>query len=1236
MFHRASAFMTDITPIAPAISSASDPVWRQAGLETLVPRRLVQPDSWAGHIPFAFWVIAQHRPRQCVELGVHTGNSYCAFAQAVEHLGLETKCVGVDHWFGDPQAGYYGEDVYADLKAHHDPLYGHFSRLLRMSFEDGRAYVADGSVDLLHIDGLHTYEAVREDFETWHSKMSERGIVLFHDTDVRTDDFGVWRFWAEIAERFPSFEFDHSNGLGVAYVGTRPIEAPGLAELFAAGSDPQARDLPRRYFARMGEGWINRVRLDLATEQWNATTNALNHLQARIDEIERDRLGLRREREILLQRLIKVDQWDALALQCRDGLDIDLDALAEAIGGLYNADQPQAIEARATLHRVLRHLIEEGTCGSVPGDVSRRLMRLSKKAGARVVAPFKAPAKKQERPLDFLRESGFFDESFYALSSEALAEGRDPLEHYLTVGEAMGVAPSRSFEPEYYARRHPDVLASGMGLLRHYARFGAQEGRQGLSPARRLALPDLSAATREKVVLLLQDASGSDVSLYGLFLARALQDLHEVIVFLKEDGPLRSAFKESGITLIDMPSETELFRCDINAVAKRLVEALQPAYVIANSAETRSFVPPIVQAGFGVVALVQDFAFSVYPKNEIYEIFAWAHHLVFPARAIMESFVEDHPFLGQRRYEILPQGIPALPELDARLPSKQGSALRPAGHEDDFVVVGIGPLRFEKGADLFVSVATAALQERPDANLRFVWIDQTPSFDEQAEFSKYLQEQILRAGLSEHFSVLGALDGTDVYEQADLLALTSRLDPMPRVYVEALTQGKPVACFEHASGLAEVLAGNEETRSLVVPYLDTTAMAKAILAFYDDPVRQESLVPTLRDKARETFCMASYLSRVEALGQQASREAKGISHDYEKISASGLFKASFLTPSVSEETTEETLKGYLVRNRIGASKSQSDNWIDLRRPVIGFNPLVYAENISGLNGHKDPLADWIERGSPKGNWTHPVIDLETSLPSPIEGGKVLLHGHFYYVDLIDDFLKKIIINDFSCDLIITTTDEDRAVFLRKKLEEYKNGSVEVRVVPNIGRDVWAFFTGLSDLKNSDYDVVGHIHGKKSIHLSDGTGNKWRNFLWEHLIGGEKKAAAIAVSALIRNPDIGLVFAEEPFLFGWDKNKELANDLAKKMGIEKSLPRFFDWPIGTMFWAKRKALEPIFDLNLRWEDYPPEPIPVDGTMLHALERLLPFAVEKAGFSFATTYLPSNSDNIFRTPIDKVGS
>lgn len=220
-----------------------------------LPKRLA-PSTWIQHVPFAMYLIDALRPRVFVELGTFYGVSYCAFCQAVKELQLETRCYAIDTWQGDPQGGFFGHEVLADLKEHHDPLYSQFSELIPSSFSEALNRFEPSSVDLLHIDGFHTYEAVKNDFDTWLPKMSERGVVLFHDIAVHENDFGVWQLWQDLKTKYPSYEVSFGYGLGVIATGDKYPQS--LSALFeASGAE---LDQIREYFYQLG------LRVELAQE----------------------------------------------------------------------------------------------------------------------------------------------------------------------------------------------------------------------------------------------------------------------------------------------------------------------------------------------------------------------------------------------------------------------------------------------------------------------------------------------------------------------------------------------------------------------------------------------------------------------------------------------------------------------------------------------------------------------------------------------------------------------------------------------------------------------------------------------------------------------------------------------------------------------------------------------------------------------------------------------------------
>jgi predicted O-methyltransferase YrrM len=186
-----------------------------------------KPISWVGHMRFANWLITEFSPKKIVELGTHSGNSYFCFCQAVKQKNIESKCYAIDTWEGDEHSRGYSEDIYNQVLRHNNNNYSQFSQLLRTRFDEALEKFDDGSINLLHIDGLHTYDAVKHDFESWLPKMAPGGIILFHDISVLQDGFGAWKLWNELKISYKNrMEFHHSYGLGVIHLSDNTINSP--------------------------------------------------------------------------------------------------------------------------------------------------------------------------------------------------------------------------------------------------------------------------------------------------------------------------------------------------------------------------------------------------------------------------------------------------------------------------------------------------------------------------------------------------------------------------------------------------------------------------------------------------------------------------------------------------------------------------------------------------------------------------------------------------------------------------------------------------------------------------------------------------------------------------------------------------------------------------------------------------------------------------------------------------
>ena len=181
---------------------------------------------WSGHKLFAYDLVRNISPKTIVELGTEKGSSFYSLCQAILDANLGTSIYAIDNWVGDLHTGLYGETIYSNFLLILEQYYQQVdTKILRMTFDEGLLLFEDHSIDLLHIDGCHTYEMVKHDFDSWFPKMSPSGVIILHDTTERQENFGVYKLWEEIETRFPfTLNFIHSHGLGLIFVNGFPFE----------------------------------------------------------------------------------------------------------------------------------------------------------------------------------------------------------------------------------------------------------------------------------------------------------------------------------------------------------------------------------------------------------------------------------------------------------------------------------------------------------------------------------------------------------------------------------------------------------------------------------------------------------------------------------------------------------------------------------------------------------------------------------------------------------------------------------------------------------------------------------------------------------------------------------------------------------------------------------------------------------------------------------------------------
>lgn len=229
--------------------------------------------------------------------------------------------------------------------------------------------------------------------------------------------------------------------------------------------------------------------------------------------------------------------------------------------------------------------------------------------------------------------------------------------------------------------------------------------------------------------------------------------------------------------------------------------------------------------------------------------------------------------------------------------------------------------------------------------------------------------------------------------------------------------------------------------------------------------------------------------------------------------------------------------------------------------------------------------------------------------------KIGVFIHIYYLDLADEIISYTNNIPFNSNLYITTNSKEKQKDIEKKMQTNSKHNFEIKITPNIGRDIAPMLIAFKD-KFSAIDYALHIHTKKSLHYENGNDN-WRKYLLDGLLGS--KEIILSHFKLLEQEDVGATmikyYKDLSDQINWGYNFDLAKTLMSYMSSnELTTDTFLEFPAGSMFWFKADALEPLLSLSLSYEDFDAEKGQIDGTLAHAIERILLHTVETKGYSW----------------------
>jgi lipopolysaccharide biosynthesis protein len=276
--------------------------------------------------------------------------------------------------------------------------------------------------------------------------------------------------------------------------------------------------------------------------------------------------------------------------------------------------------------------------------------------------------------------------------------------------------------------------------------------------------------------------------------------------------------------------------------------------------------------------------------------------------------------------------------------------------------------------------------------------------------------------------------------------------------------------------------------------------------------------------------------------------------------------------------------------------------------ALGMDPLLHAI----LSTAKEAPSDKSGGGKrPLRFSEHPPFKLPDMFPLRMAtpGADIAVVLHLYHPDIWNE-MKAAFANisrpfDLFVSLVKDVSDHLRSTIL----DVFPQARILV-FEEDRGRDIARFLAFLQSGALFHYKYICKVHSKRSTYVADG--DAWRRQLVDGILGSPEMVESI-LRALDSDPDLGIVVADGNIYSGadrWTGNERFLDELLPRIGINPDyLGRSF--PGGGMFWIRSFVLRSFAGLKIDFDDFEPEPMPVNGALGHALERVYGLVCENAG-------------------------